>query len=151
MYQTRSLDVRSQSFDFKRAMGIEGGATNAAPYVIGGNKAAGSFTFGLLFNSPSYGGMDFSDTMVKTKHLGLCSLFFVLCVHVCLRARALLLLFGCTYTCVSMCARPLQRGHGNGATRARKRELDSGHYCSDPNRRFFIYIFFHVVCGSTNS
>ena len=65
MYQTRSLDVRSQSFDFKRTMGNEGGATNAAPYVIGGNKDTGSFTFGLLFNSPAYGGMDFSDTNVR--------------------------------------------------------------------------------------
>lgn len=62
-YDTRSLDVRSQTFDFQQIMGNEGGATNAAPYVIGGGKAGG-FAFGLLFNSPSFGGMNFTETEV---------------------------------------------------------------------------------------
>ena len=45
-------------------MGIEGGATNSAPYIIGGARGRGGFAFGLLFNSPSFGGMSFTETEV---------------------------------------------------------------------------------------
>ena len=38
MYDTRSLDVRNQTFDFEKTMGNEGGATNSAPFVIGGGS-----------------------------------------------------------------------------------------------------------------
>jgi alpha-glucosidase (family GH31 glycosyl hydrolase) len=62
-YDTRSLDVRSQTFDFQQAMSQEGGATNAAPFIVGASNSTG-FAFGLLFNSPSFGGMNFSDTHV---------------------------------------------------------------------------------------
>eukprot|EP01050_Picozoa_sp_SAG11_P011091 SAG11_NODE_1151_length_5668_cov_6.748070_1_plen_330_part_00 len=61
VYDTRSLDVRNQTFDFEKIMGIEGGATNGAPFVIGGG-GDGGFSFGLLFNSPSFGGMKFTET-----------------------------------------------------------------------------------------
>lgn len=61
MYDTRSLDVRNQTFVFKDIMGNEGGATNSAPYMIGGSKTAGGFSFGLLFNSPSFGAVQFND------------------------------------------------------------------------------------------
>jgi alpha-D-xyloside xylohydrolase len=72
-FDTRSMDARNQSFDFRRAMSNEGGATNAAPFIIGGRSApaaaaagstGGDFTFGLLFNSPSYGGMDIGESNV---------------------------------------------------------------------------------------
>jgi hypothetical protein len=53
MYDTRSLDVRNQTFNFETIMGNEGGATNGAPFIIGGGD--GGFSFGLLFNSPSFG------------------------------------------------------------------------------------------------
>eukprot|EP01051_Picozoa_sp_SAG22_P006266 SAG22_NODE_404_length_11005_cov_8.751788_3_plen_149_part_00 len=51
------------SVDFATTMGNEGGPTNAAPYVIGGGQADG-FAFGLLFNSPSFGGMKFTESAV---------------------------------------------------------------------------------------
>jgi alpha-D-xyloside xylohydrolase len=63
-YDTRSLDVRNQVFDFKTTMGQEGGATNSAPFIVGGDSSGG-WSFGLLFNSPSYGGMNFTDTTVS--------------------------------------------------------------------------------------
>ena len=44
-YPIRSLDVRNQTFDFKRCMANEGGATNSAPYIIGGGHGDG-FAFG---------------------------------------------------------------------------------------------------------
>ena len=61
-YDTRSLDVRNQSFDFRHVMGNEGGASNAAPFLMGGR--VGDWTFGLLFNSPSFGGMEIGHANV---------------------------------------------------------------------------------------
>ena len=63
MYDTRSLDVRNQTFDFATTMGNEGGATNSAPYIVGASPKGG-FAFGLLFNSPSFGGMNITQTEV---------------------------------------------------------------------------------------
>ena len=70
-YDTRSLTVLNQTFDFQKTMGNEGGATNAAPYIICGGSGAGTaargggdFAFGLLFNSPSFGGMKFTQAQV---------------------------------------------------------------------------------------
>ena len=63
MYDTRSLDVRNQTFDFATTMGNEGGATNSAPYIVGASPKGG-FAFGLLFNSPSFGGMNFTQKEV---------------------------------------------------------------------------------------
>jgi hypothetical protein len=57
MYDTRSLDVRNQTFNFETIMGNEGGATNGAPFIIGGGD--GGFSFGLLFNSPALGGVSY--------------------------------------------------------------------------------------------
>ena len=48
--------MRNQTFDFATTMGNEGGATNSAPYIVGASPKGG-FAFGLLFNSPSFGGM----------------------------------------------------------------------------------------------
>jgi alpha-D-xyloside xylohydrolase len=61
MYNTRSMDVRDQHFNFAETMGNEGGPTNSAPFVVGGSNTTG-FSFGLLFNSPAFGGMDFTNT-----------------------------------------------------------------------------------------
>lgn len=70
-YDTRSMDVRNQSFDFRHVMGNEGGASNAAPFLMGGRVGAsaataveGDWTFGLLFNSPSFGGMEIGHANV---------------------------------------------------------------------------------------
>lgn len=55
------LNVLGHTYSFQGSIGEEGGPSNSLPYVIGGSPSSG-FAFGLLFNSPSLGGVSFTNT-----------------------------------------------------------------------------------------
>ena len=56
------LNVINESYSFADSIGEEGGPSNSLPWVLGANPSAGGFQFGILHNSPSLGGVAFSET-----------------------------------------------------------------------------------------
>ena len=43
----------------------EGGPSNSLPWVLGANPEAGGWQFGVLFNSPTLGGVGFNSTGMR--------------------------------------------------------------------------------------
>jgi len=56
------LNVINESYSFADSIGEEGGPSNSLPWVLGANPSVGGFQFGILHNSPSLGGVAFSET-----------------------------------------------------------------------------------------
>ena len=56
------LNVLGNSYNFGASLGEEGGPSNSLPFVLGANSTAGVFQWGILFNSPSLGGVNFTES-----------------------------------------------------------------------------------------
>ena len=56
------LNVINETYSFQASIGEEGGPSNSLPWAIAAHPGAGGFQFGVLFNSPSLGGVAFNDT-----------------------------------------------------------------------------------------
>ena len=59
------LNVVNNSYSFQASIAQEGGPSNSLPWVLGANPEAGGWQFGVLFNSPTLGGVDFNSTSMR--------------------------------------------------------------------------------------
>lgn len=56
------VNVLGNHYDFQKSIGYEGGPSNSLPWAMGANPAAGGFQWGVLFNSPALGGVNYTHT-----------------------------------------------------------------------------------------
>eukprot|EP00931_Biecheleriopsis_adriatica_P062213 TRINITY_DN37469_c0_g1_i1.p1 TRINITY_DN37469_c0_g1~~TRINITY_DN37469_c0_g1_i1.p1 ORF type:complete len:625 (+),score=85.41 TRINITY_DN37469_c0_g1_i1:163-1875(+) len=56
------LNVVNNSYTVLGSIGQEGGPSNSLPWVMGAEPQTGGFQFGILFNSPTLGGVKFNAT-----------------------------------------------------------------------------------------
>jgi hypothetical protein len=54
------LNVLGNSYNFGASIGEEGGPSNTLPFALGANATGSAFQWGVLFNSPALGGVNFT-------------------------------------------------------------------------------------------
>lgn len=64
------VNVVNNSYSFQSSIGEEGGPSNSLPWVMGAAPDAGGHQWGMLFNSPSLGGVAFTSTNMTWSIIG---------------------------------------------------------------------------------